>query len=78
MKSAVYVPVFVYLFIIYIYNIVCVRFKWYISNKLYETYKKFFSKSTKKNSVISVSLIFHGVGQMSKFAFFWLEGWQDD
>ena len=42
-------------------------FKWYISNKLYDTYKKNCTKSTKKNSVISVSLIFHGVGQMSKF-----------
>ena len=40
-------------------------FKWYISNKLYDTYKKNCTKST-KNSVISV-LIFHGVGQMSKF-----------
>ena len=45
----------------------CVGFKWYISNKLYETYKKNFTKSTKRMSVISVPLIFHGVGQMSKF-----------
>ena len=48
-------------------NPLCVGFKWYISNKLYDTYKKNCTKSTNKISVISVSLIFHGVGQMSKF-----------
>ena len=35
--------------------------------KYHDTYKKNCTKSTDKISVISVSLIFHGVGQMSKF-----------
>ena len=38
----------------------------YVFNKIY-TYKKICTKSTNRISVISVSLIFHGVGQMSKF-----------